>query len=97
MAMELYAVSQLRRNAVPNIDPLNNTPANRWLVASPARRSWETAYSSITGDRASQPVVLIHPALPNAASGLNQKAFKQSVAFFNSTNRQKEWASAQKL
>ena len=61
------------------------------------RRSWETAYSSIDIDRASQPVVLIHPALPNAVSGMNQKAFQQSVAFFKSTNRQKEWASAQQL
>ena len=61
------------------------------------RRCWETAYSSIAVDRASQPVVLIHPALPHAASGMNQRAFQQSVAFFDSTNRQKEWASAQKL
>ena len=61
------------------------------------RRSWETAYSSMAVDRASQPVVLIHPALPNAALGMDQEAFQQSVAFFNSTNRQKEWASAQKL
>ncbi|QNI81028.1 hypothetical protein SynRS9907_00150 [Synechococcus sp. RS9907] len=61
------------------------------------RRSWETAYSSMAVDRASQPVVLIHPALPNAALGMDQAAFQQSVAFFNSTNRQKEWASAQKL
>ena len=61
------------------------------------RRSWETAYSSIAVDRASQPVVLIHPALPNAVSSMNQKAFQQSVAFFKSTNRQKEWGSAQKL
>jgi len=61
------------------------------------RRSWETACSSIAVDRASQPVVLIHPALPHAASGMNQKAFQQSVAFFDSTNRQKEWSSAQQL
>ena len=61
------------------------------------RRSWETAYSSMAVVRASQPVVLIHPALPNAALGMDQAAFQQSVAFFNSTNRQKEWASAQKL
>ena len=61
------------------------------------RRSWETAYSSITVERASQPVVLIHPALPDAASGMNREAFQQSVAFFNSTNRQKELASAQQL
>ena len=61
------------------------------------RRSWKTAYSSITVERASQPVVLIHPALPDAASGMDQEAFRQSVAFFNSTHRQKEWTSAQQL
>ena len=61
------------------------------------RRCWETAYSSITVDRASQPIVLIHPALPDAASGIDQEAFQQSVAFFNSANRQKEWSSAQQL
>ena len=60
-------------------------------------RSWETAYSSITLERASQPLVLIHPALPNAASGMDQEAFQQSVTFFSSTNRQKEWTSAQQL
>ena len=61
------------------------------------RRCWETAYSSNSLDRASQAVVLIHPALPDAASGMDQEAFEQSVAFFSSTNRQKEWSSAQKL
>jgi hypothetical protein len=29
--------------------------------------------------------------------GMDQEAFQQSVAFFKSTNRQKEWASAQQL
>ena len=61
------------------------------------RRCWETAYSSVTVDRASRPLVLIHPALLNTASGMDQKAFQQSVAFFNSANRQKERASAQQL
>ena len=61
------------------------------------RRSWETAYSSITLEQASQALVLIHPALPNAASGMDREAFQQSVTFFSSTNRQKEWASAQQL
>ena len=67
------------------------------MFGTALRRSWETAYSSITLEPASQPVVLIHPALPDAASGMNQKEFQQSVAFFNSTNRQKEWASAEQL
>ena len=61
------------------------------------RRCWETSYSSITAERAAQPVVLIHPALPDAASGMDQAAFQQSVPFFSSTNRQKEWSSAQQL
>ena len=61
------------------------------------RRCWESAYSSSSLDRASQAVVLIHPALPDAASGMDQEAFEQSVAFFNSSHRQKEWASAQQL
>ena len=61
------------------------------------RRSWETAHSASEVDSASQPVVLIHPAIPDAASGIDQEAFEQSVAFFNSTNRQKEWISAQQL
>ena len=60
-------------------------------------RSWETAYSSNSLDRASQAVVLIHPAVPDAASGMDKEAFEQSVAFFNSSHRQKEWASAQQL
>jgi putative flippase GtrA len=61
------------------------------------RRSWETAHSASEVDRASQPVVLIHPAIPDAASGMDQEAFLQSVAFFSSTNRQKEWTSARQL
>lgn len=61
------------------------------------RRCWETAYSSSSLDRASQPVVLIHPAQRHSAAGMDQTAFQQSVAFFSSTNRQKEWASAQQL
>ena len=61
------------------------------------RRCWETAYSSSSLDRASHPVVLIHPAQRHSAAGMDQTAFQQSVAFFSSTNRQKEWASAQQL
>ena len=60
-------------------------------------RSWITAHSPDMIRRASRPVVLIHPALPGAASGMDQEAFQQSVSFFNSTNRQKEWTSAQQL
>ena len=61
------------------------------------RRCWETAHSPSRIDRASQPVVLIHPAQRHAAAGMDQEAFQQSVAFFQSAHRQQEWASAQKL
>ena len=61
------------------------------------RRCWETAHSPSWIARDSQPVVLIHPALLHAAAGMEQDAFQQSVAFFNSPNRQKEWTSAQQL
>ena len=61
------------------------------------RRSWETAYSPGKIRHASRSIVLIHPALPHAAKGMDQEAFEQSVAFFSSTNRQKEWRSAQQL
>ena len=61
------------------------------------RRCWETAHSPSKIDRASQPVVLIHPAIPDAASGMDQEAFQQSVTFVQSASRQKEWASAQEL
>ena len=61
------------------------------------RRSWETAYSSNTIHTNTRPVVLIHPAVIDASAGIDQETFQQSVAFFNSTNRQKEWTSAQQL
>ena len=61
------------------------------------RRSWETAYSSNTIHPDTRPVVLIHPALIDTSAGIDQEIFQQSVAFFNSTNRQKEWTSAQQL
>ena len=61
------------------------------------RRCWETAHSPSRIDRASQPVVLIHPAQRHAAAGMDQEAFQQSVAFFQSAHRQQEWASAQRL
>ena len=61
------------------------------------RRCWETAHSPSRIARDSQPVVLIHPALLHASAGMEPEAFQQSVAFFNSPNRQKEWTSAQQL
>ena len=92
------AIPRLRRAGLQTNRRFAGVLFSGSMFGTAFRRCWETAYSSITGvDRASQPVVLIHPALPDAASGMDQEAFQQSVAFFSSTNRQKEWASAQQL
>ncbi|WP_028953409.1 ChbG/HpnK family deacetylase [Synechococcus sp. CC9616] len=61
------------------------------------RHCWITAHSPKRIHRALRPVVLIHPAQRHAAAGMDQEAFQQSAAFFNSSNRQKEWTSAQQL
>ena len=61
------------------------------------RHCWISAHSPSKIKSASRPVVLIHPAQRQAAAGMDQEAFQHSVAFFNSTNRQKEWTSAQQL
>ncbi len=91
------AIPRLRRAGLATNRRFAGVLFSGSMFGTAFRRSWETAYSSITVDRDSQPVVLIHPALTNAASGMNQKEFQQSVTFFSSTNRQKEWASAQQL
>ncbi|WP_370631035.1 ChbG/HpnK family deacetylase [Synechococcus sp. MU1617] len=91
------AIHRLRRAGLETNQHFAGVLFSGWMFGTAFRRSWETAYSSINVDRASQPVVLIHPALPDAVSGMDQEAFQQSVAFFNSTNRQKEWTSAQQL
>ena len=91
------AIPRLRHSGIQTNRSFAGVLFSGSMFGTAFRRSWETAYSSISIDRASQPVVLIHPALPDAASGMNQEAFQQSAAFFNSTNRQKEWASAQQL
>ena len=67
------------------------------MFGTALRGCWETAYSSSSFDRSLQAVVLIHPAFPDAATGMDREAFQQSVAFFNSTHRLKEWTSAQEL
>ncbi len=91
------AIPRLRRAGLATNRRFAGVLFSGSMFGTAFRRSWETAYSSITVDRDSQPVVLIHPALTNTASGMNQKEFQQSVTFFSSTNRQKEWASAQQL
>ncbi len=91
------AIPRLRHSGIQTNRSFAGVLFSGSMFGTAFRRSWETAYSSISIDRASQPVVLIHPALPDAASGMNQEAFQQSAAFFNSTNRQKELASAQQL
>jgi hypothetical protein len=91
------AIPRLRRAGLATNRRFAGVLFSGSMFGTAFRRSWEKAYSSITVDRDSQPVVLIHPALTNAASDMNQKEFQQSVTFFSSTNRQKEWASAQQL
>ena len=91
------AIPRLRRARLTTNRRFAGVLLSGSMFGTAFRRSWETAYSSITVDRASQPIVLIHPALPDAASGMDQEAFQQSLAFFNSTHRQKEWSSAREL
>ena len=91
------AIPRLRRAGLQTNRRFAGVLFSGSMFGTAFRRCWETAYSSITAERAAQPVVLIHPALPNAALGMDQAAFQQSVAFFSSINRQKEWSSAQQL
>ena len=95
--LSAMAIPRLRRAGLATNRRFAGVLFSGSMFGTAFRRSWETAYSSIAVDRASQPVVLIHPALPNAASGMDQKEFQQSLTFFSSTNRQKEWTSAQQL
>ena len=91
------AIPRLRRAGIATNRHFAGVLFSGSMFGTAFRRSWETAYSSSEVERASQPVVLIHPAIPDAASGMDQEAFLQSVAFFSSTNRQKEWTSARQL
>jgi len=91
------AIPRLRRAGLQTNRRFAGVLFSGSMFGTAFRRCWETAYSSSSLDRASQPVVLIHPAQRHSAAGMDQTAFQQSVAFFSSTNRQKEWASAQQL
>ena len=91
------AIPRLRRAGLATNRRFAGVLFSGSMFGTAFRRSWETAYGSVAVDRASRPVVLIHPALPDAASGMDQEAFQQSVTFFQSANRQKEWTSAQQL
>ncbi len=91
------AIPRLRRAGIPTNRRFAGVLFSGSMFGKAFRRSWKTTHSLGTNQRASRPIVLIHPARRDAASGMDQKAFQQSVAFFNSTNRQKEWASAQQL
>ena len=95
--LSALAIPRLRRAGLATNQRFAGALFSGSMFGTAFRRCWETAYSSITAERAAQPVVLIHPALPNAALGMDQAAFQQSVTFFSSTNRQKEWSSAQQL
>ena len=91
------AIPRLRRAGLQTNRRFAGVLFSGSMFGAALRQCWITAHSPGTIPRPSRPVVLIHPALPHAASGMDQKAFQQSVAFFNSTNRQKEWDSAQLL
>ena len=91
------AMTRLRRAGLQTNRRFAGVLFSGSMFGTAFRRCWETAYSSRSLDRALQAVVLIHPALPDAATGMDREAFQQSVAFFNSTHRQKEWTSAQQL
>ncbi len=67
------------------------------MFGTALRHSWITAHCPNTIRRSSRPVVLIHPAQRQNKEFMDQEAFQQSVTFFKSANRQKEWTSAQQL
>ena len=91
------AIPRLRRAGLQTNWRFTGVLFSGSMFGTAFRRCWKTAYSSSSLDRASRPVALIHPAQRHSAAGMDQTAFQQSVAFFSSTNRQKEWASAQQL
>jgi len=91
------AIPRLRRTGLQTNRRFAGVLFSGSMFGTAFRRCWETAYRSSSLDHASQAVVLIHPAVPDAASGMDREAFQQSVDFFNSTHRQQEWTSAQQL
>ena len=91
------AIPRLRRAGIPTNQRFAGVLFSGSMFGKALRRSWITAHSPSTIPRASRPVVLIHPARRHAAAGMDQETFQQSVAFFNSSHRQKEWTSAQQL
>ena len=91
------AIPRLRRAGLQSNRRFAGVLFSGSMFGTAFRRCWETAYSSITAEGASRTIVLIHPALPDAAAGMNQEAFHRSMAFFNSANRQKEWTEAKEL
>ena len=91
------AIPRLRRAGIPTNQRFAGVLFSGSMFGNALRRSWITAHSPSTIPRASRPVVLIPPARRHAASSMDQENFQQSVAFFNSSHRQKEWTSAQQL
>ena len=91
------AIPRLRRAGIPTNQRFAGVLFSGSMFGNALRRSWITAHSPSTIPRESRPVVLIHPARLHAASGMDQETFQQSVTFFNSSHRQKEWTSAQEL
>ena len=91
------AIPRLRRAGIQTNSRFAGVLFSGSMYGKALRRCWGTAHSPKKIRRASQPIVLVHPARRNATWDMDQEAFQQSVAFFSSCNRHKEWTSAQKL
>ena len=91
------ALPRLRRAGIETNRRFAGVLFSGSMFGKALRRCWCTAHSPSTIDPASRPVVLIHPAQRDAASGMDREGFPQSVAFFSSGHRQKEWATAKAL
>ena len=91
------AIPRLRRAGIQTNRRFAGVLFSGSMFGQALRRCWFAAHSPKRTRRTSRPIVLIHPARQHAVWGMDQEAFQQSVAFFSSANRQKEWSSAQQL
>ena len=91
------AIPRLRRAGIQTNRRFAGVLFSGSMFGQALRRCWFAAHSPNRTRRTSRPIVLIHPARQHAVWGMDQEAFQQSVAFFSSANRQKEWSSAQDL
>ena len=91
------AIPRLRRAGIQTNSRFAGVLFSGSMYGKALRRCWGTAHSPKKIRRASQPIVLVHPARRNATWDMDQEAFQQSVAFFSSCNRHKEWSTAKEL